>query len=126
MRGWLEYDYLIASQPDQCAFPSLNIEISSRIEMLPRSQRLVISDADAVLIVLDDMKGLLPTDQSDLFDFNGNRPSLDRWMSEHHPAISYGWIDQWLVAFADRAAQLSFDDDLGQRVLRSVHLPQTV
>jgi hypothetical protein len=126
MSGWLEYDYLIASQPTETEFPRLNEQIMSRIEMSPRAQRLVITDADAVLIVLDDVKGLLPTAQPDLFNFHGNRPDFDDWMSEHHPDIGYGWIDQWVIAFADRAAQLSFDDDLAERVLRAVHLPHTV
>jgi len=41
-----------------------------------------------------------------------------------HPKIAYRWLDQYVVAFADRAAQLSFNHDLGQRVLRAIHLPR--
>jgi hypothetical protein len=126
MKGWLEYDYLITSKPHESEFPDLHADIASRIEMAPRCWRLSMTDADAVLIVLDDMKGLIPTGQADLFEFDGNRPDFDGWMTEHHPQIDYCWIDQFCVAFHDRAAQLSFNDDLAERVIRSVHLPRTV
>ncbi len=126
MITWLEYDYLIATQPDQSEFPTLNDQIMCRIEMSPRYWRIGITDADAMLIVLDDVKGLRSTDQPNLFEFDGNRPAFDKWMADRHPDIAYCWIDQYVVAFADRAAQLSFDDDLGERVLRSVHLPRTM
>lgn len=126
MNGWLEYDYIIASQPDECACPSLNRQITRRIEMKPRGQWISMAEADALLIVMDGAKGLRLTGNSDLFAFNGNRPDFDDWMMKHHPEIDYEWIDQYAVAFADRAAQLSFNDDLGVRVLRSRHLPRTV
>ena len=125
MTGWLEYDYLIASQPDERLCPSLTRQIMSRIEMKPRGQWLNMAEADAVLIVMDGARGLVPTRHSDVFDFVGNRPDFDDWMSIHHPEIDYEWVDQFLVAFADRAAQLSFNDDLGERVLRSAHLART-
>jgi hypothetical protein len=126
MTGWLEYDYLIASQPNECACPSLNRQITCRIEMKPRGQWLNIAEADALLIVMDGAKGLGLTSHSDLFSFVGNRPNFDGWMSANHPQIDYEWIDQYAAAFADRAAQLSLNDDLGQRVLRAKHLPRTV
>lgn len=125
MNGWLEYDYLIASQPDECACPSLNRQITCRIEMKPRGQWISMAEADALLIVMDDAKGLDLTNNRDLFHFDGNRPDFDGWMATHHPDIDYEWIDQYAVAFADRAAQLSFNDDLGERVMRAKHLPRT-
>jgi len=125
MTGWLEYDYLIASQPDERPCPSLARQTMDRIEMAPRGQWLNMAEADALLIVMDGATGLVMTRQSDLFDFVGNRPNFDGWMSIQHPEIDYEWIDQFLVAFADRAAQLSFNDDLGQRILRSTHLART-
>jgi hypothetical protein len=123
MNGWLEYDYLIASQPAESACPSLNRRITCRIEMKPRGQWISMAEADALLIVMDGATGLALTTNNDLFHFNGNRPNFDDWMKKRHPHIDYEWIDQHAVAFADRAAQLSFDDDLGVRVLRSRHLP---
>lgn len=126
MTGWLEYDYLIASQPDESACPSLNRRITCRIEMKPRGQWISMAEADALLIVMDGAKGLGLTSNRDLFHFQGNRPDFDDWMAGRHPHIDYEWIDQWLVAFADRAAQLSLNDDLGERVLRARHLPRTV
>ena len=125
MIGWLAYDYIIATRPDECEFPALNSQIMSRIEMAPCRWWIGITAADAMLSVMDDVKGLGLTDQPDLFEFEGDRPDFDDWMAEHHPEIGYCWIDQYVVAFADRAAQQSFDDDLGQRVLRAAHLPQT-
>jgi len=126
MNGWLEYDYIIASQPDECACPPLNRRITCRIEMKPRGQWISMAEADALLIVMDGATGLALTTNNDLFHFTGNRPNFDGWMAQRHPHIDYEWIDQYAVAFADRAAQLSFDDDLGVRVLRSRHLPRTV
>jgi hypothetical protein len=124
MNGWLEYDYLIASQPYDCACPSLDSRITCRIEMKPRGQWISIAESDALLIAMDDAKGLRLTSNRDLFHFEGNRPDLDDWMSGRHPEIHYEWIDQYAVAFADHAAQLSFNDDLGMRVLRARHLPR--
>jgi len=126
MNGWLEYGYLILSRPEECPFPSLPNQIVSRIEMSPRDQWLIMSAANAMLIVLNDAKGLLLTDHPNRFGFDGNRPDFDDWMAAHHPKIAYRWLDQWVIAFADRAAQLSFNDDLGERVLRAMHLPRTV
>jgi hypothetical protein len=126
MTGWLEYGYLIVSRPDEHPCPSLPSQITRRIEMSPRSQWLIMSGADAMLIVLNGATGLLLTDHPNRYGFNGNRPDFDDWMSAHHPEIAYRWLDQWVVAFADRAAQLSFNDDLGERVLRSMHLPRSV
>lgn len=125
MNGWLEYDYLIASQPDECACSSLNRQITCRIEMAPRGQWISMAEADALLIVMDDAKGLGLTSHGDLFHFEDNRPDFDDWMTTHHPEIDYEWIDRYAVAFADRAAQLSFNDDLGERVLRARHVPRT-
>lgn len=125
MIGWLEYDYLVTSRPDECPCPSLPRPIMSRIEMSPRGQWIVMAEADALLIVMNDAQGLRPTNHPDRFGFEGNRPDLDDWMSIQHPDIAYAWLDQYVVAFADRAAQLSFNDDLGQRVLRAKHLPRT-
>lgn len=125
MTGWLEYDYLIASQPDEYPCPSLTGPIMSRIEMSPRGQWLSMAEADALLIVMDGAKGLVMTSHRDLFRFVGNRPDFDDWMAAHHPEIDHEWIDQYVVAFADRAAQLSFNDDLGERVLRAAHLART-
>lgn len=126
MIGWLEYGYVIVSRPDEDLCPSLPDEIASRIEMSPRDQWLVMSETDAMLIVLDGEKGLSLTGHPHRFGFDGNRPDFDDWMSAHHPDIAYRWLDQWVVAFADRAAQASFNDDLGKRVLRALHLPRTV
>lgn len=126
MTGWFEYEYLIASRPDECTCPSLARQIRSRIEMKPRGQWIVMAQADALLIVMDDAKGLLLTNHPDRFGFDGNRPDFDTWMAIHHPNVAYRWLDQALVAFADRAAQLSFNDDLGQRVLRAKPLPRPV
>ncbi len=126
MTGWLEYEYLIASQHDECPCPSLARQITSRIEMSPRGQWIVMAQANAMLIVLNDAKGLRPTDHPDRFGFDGDRPDFDHWMSIHHPNVAFEWVDQYVVAFADRAAQLSFNDDLGERVLRAKHLPRTV
>ena len=94
--------------------------------MKPRGQWISMAEADALLIVMDGATGLGLTNNRDLFHFTGNRPNFDDWMAARHPEIDYEWIDQWLVAFADRAAQLSFDDNLDVRVLRSRHLPRTV
>lgn len=126
MIDWLEYDYLIVTQPNECPCPSLARQITSRIEMKPRGQWIIMGAADALLIVMDDAKGLLLTNHPDRFGFDGNRPDFDAWMAIHHPNVAYRWLDQALVAFADRAAQLSFNDDLRQRVLRAKHLPRTV
>ncbi|MBS0489189.1 MAG: hypothetical protein JSR35_04265, partial [Proteobacteria bacterium] len=62
------------------------------------------------------------TGNPDLFEFTGNRPTFDDWMAARHPLIAYGWLDQFAVSFADPACRQSFDNDLGQRVLRSAHL----
>jgi hypothetical protein len=126
MTGWLEYDYLIVSLPTECIFDLLDNAITSRVEMSPRGQWIVMAQADAILIVMNDAKGLRLTGHPDRFRLDGNRPDFDDWMSIHHPKIAYRWLDQCAVAFADRAAQLSFDHDLGQRVLRARHLPRTV
>ena len=126
MNHWLEYDYFIATLPDQCELPALNDRIMSRIEMSPRRWWIGITDADATLIALDDMTGLRSTTKPDLFEFDGNRPHFDGWMAAHHPDIGYCWLDQYVVAFADRAAQLSFNDDLGERILRCAYLPRAV
>ncbi len=125
MTGWLEYDYVIASEPSQYEFPSLNGLIMSRIEMRPHHCLLHISPADACLIVLDDAQRPQCTADDHLYRLDGNRPDFDDWMAEHHPQIAYHWLDQWVVAFSDRAAQLSFDHDLGQRIVRSVYLRQS-
>jgi hypothetical protein len=82
--------------------------------------------ADALLIVMDDVKGLRLTNHPNRFDFDGNRPNFDNWMAIHHPNIGYRWIDQHLIGFASRAVQQSFNDDLGERVLRAHHLPRPV
>ena len=126
MNDWLEYDYLIVSQPTECIFGLLGDTIMSRVEMSPRGQWIVMAQADAILIVMNDAKGLRLTNHRDRFGFHGNRPDFDDWMSIHHPKIAYRWLDQCAVAFADRAVQLSFEHDLGQRVLRARHLPRTV
>lgn len=125
MIGWLEYGYIIVSRPDEDLCLSLPDEIASRIEMSPRDQWLVMSENDALVIVMDDAKGVTVTPHPNRFGFDGNRPDFDDWMAEHHPEIAYRWLDQWVVAFADRAAQTSFNDDLGERVLRAIHLPRT-
>lgn len=116
-----DFEYLIASAPDEC--PSDSAADPMLIEMSPRGQWLMMADADALLIAMDDAQGLKPTAGADLFEFTGNRPNFDDWMAAHHPDISYVWLDQFAVGFADRATQLSFDNDLGKRVLRSAHLP---
>ncbi|WP_374379436.1 hypothetical protein [Dongia sp.] len=126
MNHWLEYDYLIVSQPDECVFDLLGAAIMSRVQMSPRSQWIVMAQADAMLVVLNDAKGLRLTDHPDRYGFDGNRPDFDDWMTVHFPKIAYRWLDQCVVAIADRAAQLSFDRDLGQRVLRAKHIPHTV
>jgi len=127
MNRWLEYEYVVATQSNQCEFPALNDLIMRRIEMSPRRWWIGIADADAILITLDDMAGLRSTDTPDLFEFDGNRPYFDRRMAKHHPHIGYCWLDQYVIAFADRAAQLSFNDDLGEeRVLRCAYLPRAV
>lgn len=125
MNGWLEYDYLIVSQPDECVFDLLSETITSKTEMSARGQWIVMAQADAMLIVLNDAKGLRLTDHPDRYGFDGNRTDFDDRMAKHHPNIAYRWLDQFLVAFADRATQLSFEHDVGQRVLRSNHLPRT-
>jgi hypothetical protein len=124
--NWLEYDYLIASAPTQCAEDALDPAIQTRVEMTARSFCIDISDSDALLLVMADVKGLSTTDQPGRFEFKGDRLDFEVSMAEDHPSIPYRWIDGYLVAFADRCAQLSFDDDLGGRVLRCVHLPRTV
>jgi hypothetical protein len=83
-----------------------------------------MAEADALLIVMDGATGLVMTSHNDLFDFVGNRPNFDVWMSANHPEIDYEWIDQYAIGFADRAAQLSLNDDFGMRVLRSRHVPR--
>lgn len=124
MSGWLQYEYVIATQPDQSEFPALNDNIMSRIQMTACGSRLGMSDADALIVVMDDPQRLRSTGYDDVFGFDGDRLDFNIWMAERHPDIGYCWIDQWVVAFADRAAQLSFDHDFGERVLRSVHLPR--
>lgn len=126
MSGWLEYEYLIVTSPEECTFDLLDTAIASRVEMRHRNQWIVMAQADAILIVMHDAKGLRLTRHRDRFGFHGDRPGFDGWMSIHHPKIAYRWLDQYAVAFANRAAQLSFDHDLGQRVLRARHLPRTV
>ena len=85
----------------------------------------MMADADALLIAMDDAKGLKPTGSADLFEFTGNRPTFNDWMAARHPHIAYGWLDQFVVGFTDHASRQSFDADLGQRVLRSTHLRRT-
>jgi hypothetical protein len=124
MNDWLDYDYLIETQPGESEFPALNDEIMCRIEMSPRHFFIAITDNDALLIKMDDAVGLRMTKHSDLFEFDGNRLNFDDWMAKDHPDIGYCWVDQYVIGFADRAAQLAFNNDLGDRVLRSVHLPR--
>jgi hypothetical protein len=124
MSGWRDFNYLIASAPNECPFDFPDSAIGSRIEMSPRGHWLVMKDADALLIVMDDAEGLKPTASDGLFEFTGNRPNFDEWMTGCHPDIDYRWLDQFVVAFADRACRASFNDDLGQRVLRAAPLPQ--
>jgi hypothetical protein len=124
MNGWRDFHYLITSAPHECPFDIGDSTILSRIEMCPRGQWLLMNDADALLIVMDDARGLKPTGSANLFEFTGSRPNLDQWMSAQHPDIGYIWLDQFVVAFADRAAQLSFDHDLGERLLWSARLPR--
>jgi len=126
MNGWRDFDYLIASAPDECPFGMIASASPSRIEMSPRGQWLFMAEADALLIVMDDVQGLSLTGSADLFEFTGNRPNFDDRMAARHSDIAYCWVDQFAVGFADRGAQLSFDDDLGERVLRFAHLSRTV
>jgi hypothetical protein len=120
--GWRDFDYLIASAPDDCLFDIT--DGAYRIEMSPRGQWLLMDGNDALLIVMDDAKGLKLTASADLFEFTGDRLEFDEWMAAHHPGIGYRWLDQFAVGFADRAALQSFNDDLGERVLRAAPLPQ--
>jgi hypothetical protein len=121
-----DFDYLIVSAPDECPF-DLGASVSpTGIEMSPRGQWLMMDGNDALLIVMDGAQGLKPTGSADLFEFTGNRPSFDDWMAADHPDIAYGWLDQFAVGFPDHASRQSFDNDLGQRVLRSSHLRRTV
>ncbi len=122
---WRDFDYLIASAPGECPLDIGDTTIMNRVEMSPRDRWLVISEADALLIVMDGAQGLKPTGSPDLFEFTGNRPNFDDWMAADHPDIAYGWLDQFAVGFADNASRQSFDDDLGQRILRSAHLRRT-
>lgn len=121
-----DFDYLIASAPDECPFDLGAVVNPTRIEMSPRGQWLMITGNDALLIVMDGAQGLNQTGNPDLFEFTGNRPTFDDWMAARHPLIAYGWLDQFAVSFADPACRQSFDNDLGQRVLRSSHLRRTV
>ena len=89
MNGWLEYEYVIATQPDQCEFPALNDLIMSRIEMSPRRCFISMHETHGLLIFMDDMKGLSLTDDPNLFEFTGSRPHFDDWMAEHHADIGY-------------------------------------
>lgn len=123
---WRHFDYLIASAPGECPLDIGDTTIMNRVEMSPRDQWLVISEADALLIVMDDAQGLKPTSQADVFEFSGNRLNFDNWMAAQHPSIAYEWLDRFIVAFADRGAQASFDNDLAQRGLRADHLACTV
>ncbi|OHB29776.1 MAG: hypothetical protein A2790_07720 [Phenylobacterium sp. RIFCSPHIGHO2_01_FULL_69_31] len=124
MTGWQNFDYVITSAPNQCPFEIANSGIVSRVEMSPRTQWIAMADADALLIVLNDAQGLEPSEHHNVFLFTDNRPNFDGWMAAHHRGISYVWLDQFVVAFADRAARLSFNDDLGERVLRAAPLPR--
>ncbi|HEX8056563.1 MAG TPA: hypothetical protein VF481_07875 [Novosphingobium sp.] len=121
-----DFDYLITSAPGECPFDIGAVVNPTRIEMSPRGQWLMITGKDALLIVMDDAPGLNQTGNPDLFEFTGNRPNFDNWMAARHPLITYGWLDQFALGFADHASRQSFDDDLGQRVLRSAHLRRTV
>jgi len=125
MTGWLEYDYVIVSSPGRNEFPALTENIMSRIEMRPCRWLLHISPADACMIVCDDLKGLSRMVDDEFYEFEGNRPNFDNWMVTNHPEVAYSWLDQWVIAFADRAAQLSFNDGLGERIARSVYLRQS-
>lgn len=118
MSGWLEYDYLIISRPTQHPLPAMRSEIVRRIELAPRSQWLAIAEADAMLVILADGKGLGSTGHPDCFGFDGSRPAFDTWMSRRLPNVSYCWLDQYVAAFADRAAQESFNAAMGKRLLR--------
>lgn len=124
MTRWLEYDYLIVSQPREYEFPALTSGIMGRIEMSPRGQWFMAAEADAMIIVLKNGKGLSSTRHPDCFAFDGSRPTFEAWISRHHPQAAYAWLDQYVIAFADRAAQLSFNGALGWRVLRSAHMPR--
>lgn len=122
--NWLAYDYLIASAPNECAEDTLCPAIQTRTEMTACRFFIDLSDADALLLVMDDVKGLSATDQSGRFEFDGNRFKFEVSMAKRHPDIGYRWVDQYVVAFADRAAQLSFDNDLGGRLVRCIHIPR--
>jgi hypothetical protein len=124
--NWLEYDYLIASTPTQCAEDALCSAIQMRTATTAQRFFIDLSDADALLLILDAVKNVTATDLSGRFEFDGSRLDFEVLMANDHPNIVYRWVDQYVVAFADRAAQLSFDDDLGGRVLRCVHLPRAV
>lgn len=124
MSGWHDFDYLITSAPHECPF-DIDDGAMGRVEMSPRGQWLLMHDVDALFIVMDDAQGLKPTNSADLFEFTGNRPNFDDWMAARHPDLDYIWLDQFAVGFVDPAAQLSFNDDLGERVLRAIHFPRT-
>lgn len=118
MNGWHDFDYLIASAPGECPFDIDGAANPLRIEMSQRGQWLMMADADALLIAMDDAQGLKPTSHAHLFEFTGNRPNFDDWMAAEHLDIDYEWVDQCAIAFADRASQLSLNNRLGNRVLR--------
>jgi hypothetical protein len=117
------FDYLIASAPGECPF-DMSAADRMHIVMSPCGLWLLMADADAFLIVMDDAQGLAAIGHADLFEFTGNRPNFDDWMAAQHPDISYGWVDQFAMGFADQAARLSFNDDFGERVLRAAPFPR--
>jgi hypothetical protein len=125
MTRWRDFEYLVFSAPYECAFDLRDPSILLRTDLSPRHDWIVMANADALLIVMDDAEGLLPNGDH-VFQFDGDRFHFDQWMSAHHSDVPYLWVDQLVVAFPDRAAQQSFDDDLGERLLRSTHLPRTV
>lgn len=125
MSGWRDFDYLITSAPHECPF-DIDDGAMGRVEMSPRGQWLLMHDMDALLIVMDDAQGLKPTSSADLFEFTGNRSNFDEWMAAQHPGLDYIWLDQFAIGFADPAAQISLNVDLGVRVLRCAYLARVI
>ena len=109
MNNWLEYDYLIKCDPNIDIFEGLNSNIFNRVEMSPRAVYKISAEENYVPL-----------------NFDGDRLAHDTEMTKLNLTKSYFWVDQYVIAFADRAAQLTFDEGLGDQLLRCVHLPRTV
>lgn len=116
MTSWPTYDYLIRANPGEAGCPTLTAALGYRIVVEPRGWWVTMRDTDAVFVKMSGLDGLVGTDLSDLFRYDGEQIFFDLGMAHQHPNIEYAWIVRYEVAFANGAAQRAFDSALNGRL----------